>query len=141
MTAADRLRAARGIRHRYRTDRRTFERIVSEVVSSLPEQFRARLDNLAIIVAEWPTDEDNDVGVRQRGVEPDEATDLLGLYQGVPYGERMRGYHLAVPDQITIYRQPILAACRSEAEVREEIRQTVLHEIGHYFGLDEHELP
>ena len=141
MTAADRLRAARGIPQRYRTDRRTFARIVGEVVQTLPAPFRERLENLAIVVAEWPTDDEQEVGLTDPSADQDEETDLLGLYQGVPYGERLQNYHLALPDRITIYRQPILAASRSEAEAREEIRLTVLHEIGHYFGLDDDELP
>jgi predicted Zn-dependent protease with MMP-like domain len=137
MTAADRLRAARGVRQRYRTDRRTFERIVREALATLPETFRERLDNVAIVVAEWPTDAEERHGADRHDGE----TELLGLYQGTPYTERTTDYHLTVPDQITIYRQPILAACRSEAEAREEIRLTVVHEIGHFFGLGDDELP
>jgi predicted Zn-dependent protease with MMP-like domain len=138
VSAAERLRAVRGIRHRYRTDRRTFERMVAEVLVSLPEPFSERISNLAVAVEEWPTaDDDADTASR----EDDEETDLLGLYQGVPYGERQTDYNLVLPDRITIYRQPILANCRTEAEAREEIRLTVLHEIGHYFGLGDDELP
>jgi predicted Zn-dependent protease with MMP-like domain len=136
MSAADRLRAVRGIRHKYRTDRRTFEGIVAEVVRSLPEPFRDKLSNVGIAVEEWP-DEDTD----SEGDDNDEETELLGLYQGVPYGDRQTGYNLVLPDRITIYRGPILAASRNEAEAREEIRLTVLHEIGHYFGLGDDELP
>jgi predicted Zn-dependent protease with MMP-like domain len=134
MSATERVRAARGIRQRYRTDRRTFERIVAEVLTTLPPPFRERFSNVAVVVEEWP-DAAAEVD------EGDEGSDLLGLYQGVPYGQRQTDYHLALPDRITIYRQPILAASRSEAEAREEIRLTVLHEIGHYFGLGDDELP
>jgi len=137
VSAADRLRAARGVRHRYRTDRRTFERIVAEVVAGLPEPFRDRFENVAVVVEEWPNPDAETVGATADDAE----TDLLGLYQGVPYGERQTGYHLVLPDRITIYRGPILAASRTEAEAREEIRLTVLHEIGHYFGLADDELP
>jgi predicted Zn-dependent protease with MMP-like domain len=136
MSAADRLRAVRGIRHKYRTDRRTFEGIVAEVVRSLPEPFRDKLSNVGIAVEEWP---DEDTGTE--GADDEEETDLLGLYQGVPYGDRQTDYNLVLPDRITIYRGPILAASRNEAEAREEIRLTVLHEIGHYFGLGDDELP
>jgi predicted Zn-dependent protease with MMP-like domain len=138
MSAADRLRAARGVRHRYRTDRRTFERVVADVVADLPEPFRARFENVAIVVAEWP---EADAEVDGMAGDGDEDTDLLGLYQGIPYGQRQTDYHLVLPDRITIYRGPILAATRTEAEAREEIRLTVLHEIGHYFGLGDDELP
>jgi predicted Zn-dependent protease with MMP-like domain len=135
MSASDRVRAARGIKQRYRTDRRTFERIVSEVLTTLPEPFRERFSNVAVVVEEWP-----DADAEAEGADGEE-TDLLGLYQGVPYGQRQTDYHLVLPDRITIYRQPILATSRSEAEAREEIRLTVLHEIGHYFGLGDDELP
>ena len=137
MSAADRLRAARGVRLRYRTDRRSFERIVAEALGTLPEPFRERVSNVAVVVEEWPGDE---AGAEGAGDDASESA-VLGLYQGVPYGERQTDYNLAVPDRITIYRQPILAASRSEAEAREEIRLTVLHEIGHYFGLGDDDLP
>lgn len=138
MNAADRVRAARGHHLRYRTDRRTFERIVGEVVHTLPEPFRDRLENVALVVEDWPDEDERKIG---RTSPEDDDVDLLGLYQGVPYGDRLQGYTLTVPDRITIYRGPILASVRSEAEAREEIRLTVLHEIGHYFGLGDDELP
>ena len=109
---------------------------MGEVVQTLPDTFRERLENVAIVVAEWPDDE-RDAG----SVDETDETELVGLYQGVPYGERLQDYNFALPDRITIYRQPILASSRNEAAAREEIRLTVLHEIGHYFGLDEDELP
>ena len=136
MSAADRLRAARGVPQRYRTDQRTFVRLVGDVVRTLPDEFRDRLENVAIVVAEWPDDEDHDAGA-----DEDNDMEILGLYQGIPYGERLQDYNLTLPDRITIYRQPILAASRNEAAAREEIRLTVLHEIGHYFGLGDDELP
>jgi predicted Zn-dependent protease with MMP-like domain len=111
-------------------------RLVGEVVQTLPDEFRDRLENVAIVVAEWPDDEDQDAGA-----DEDNETELLGLYQGIPYGERLQDYNLTLPDRITIYRQPILEASRNEAAAREEIRLTVLHEIGHYFGLGDDELP
>ena len=135
MSAAERLRAVRGVRHRYRTDRRAFDRLVAEVVATLPEPFREHFSNVAVVVEEWPDPEE------ELGEDGHEPTDLLGLYQGIPYGERQTGYNMVVPDRITIYRGPILAASRTEAEAREEIRLTVLHEIGHYFGLGDDELP
>jgi len=137
VSAADRLRAARGVGPRYRTDRRTFERIVAEVVATLPEPFRERFSNVAILVEEWP---DADVDADVAGDDGDEDTDLLGLYQGVPFGDRQTDYNLVLPDRITIYRQPILATSRTEVEAREEIRLTVLHEIGHYFGLGDDDM-
>jgi len=136
MNAGGRLKALRGVSQRYRTDRRLFESMVAEAVAELPDRFRDRLSNVAVVVEDWPPDAGS---VLDR--DEDEETDLLGLYQGVPLGYRSSGYHLALPDRITIYRQPILASCRSEAALRREIRATVLHEIGHHFGLSDAELP
>jgi predicted Zn-dependent protease with MMP-like domain len=140
VSAAARLRALRGVPQRYRTDRRTFDRIVSDVLSDvlaeLSEQFGDRVSNVSVMVEDWPPAESEALA----SLASDE-DDLLGLYQGIPLGARSSDYHLALPDRITIYRQPILAACRSEAETRREIRLTLLHEIGHYFGLGDDELP
>jgi predicted Zn-dependent protease with MMP-like domain len=140
MTASERLRAARGVPQRWRTDRRTFDRLVREALAALPEAFRARISNLAVVVEEWPAAEDAaDLVSDEEGTGEDGG--LLGLYQGIPYGERESGYSMVLPVRVSIYRQPILSVCRSEAEAREEIRQTVVHEIGHYFGLGDDELP
>ena len=65
----------------------------------------------------------------------------LGLYEGTPIGLRGTDYSLALPDKITVYRRPLLAACHTQRELRDEVRLTVLHEIGHYFGIDDAELP
>ena len=131
---AARLRALRGQQRRYRPDLRAFEQLVAEALAELPAPFRDLVSNVAVEVADWPTADD----ARTLAGEDD---DLLGLYQGIPYGERGTDYHLALPDRITIYRRPILDLCRTEEEVRAEIRDTVLHEVGHYFGLSDEELP
>jgi predicted Zn-dependent protease with MMP-like domain len=130
-----RLDVFRELRRRYRPDRRAFERLVAEALDGLPSPFRERLANVAVTVAEWPSDD------QARSVSLDASAELLGLYQGTPIGDRGTGYHLVPPDRITIYRRPILERCRTELEVRDEIRATVLHEIGHYFGLSDDELP
>jgi len=135
MRAKDRLRALRGVDRRYRRELRTFEQMVREVLDGLPDRFRDKIENVAVVIEEWPGPDADDA------VADEDDSDLLGLYQGTPYGEREDGYSMVLPDRITIYRQPILAQCRTEAEVREEIRLTVLHEIGHYFGLSDDELP
>jgi predicted Zn-dependent protease with MMP-like domain len=120
------------------------------VLATLPDDFQERISNLAIVVEEWPAEDADEAAADAHGdlVEGDSddkgdhGGDLLGLYQGVPYGDRQSGsYSMVLPDRVTIYRQPILAASRSEAAAREEIRLTVLHEIGHYFGLGDDELP
>ena len=142
MSVARRLSALRGVPQRYRTDRRAFERLTGDILANVLDElagtFGDRIANVAVVVEDWPPDDDDeDIGLAAAGPQ----FDVLGLYQGVPLGARSSDYHLAVPDRITIYRGPILAACRSEAEARREIRLTLLHEIGHYFGLDDDELP
>jgi predicted Zn-dependent protease with MMP-like domain len=125
-----RLARFREIQHRYRPTRQEVERVVRDAVNDLPGEFRARLANVAIVVEAWPPG----------GPGAKTADLLLGLYQGTPLGQRGGDYHLAVPDRITIYSGPILAAWHTRAEVVRELRATVVHEIGHYFGLDDDEL-
>ena len=107
---------------------------MTEELARLPSEFQDRISNLAVVVAEWPDDDDT-------ADDGDEDADILGLYQGIAYTERTSDYSMVLPDRITIFRQPILSICRSEAEAREEIRLTVIHEVGHYFGLGDDELP
>lgn len=100
-----------------------FEELVSEALGSLPPEFADRIDNVAVFV------EDGTAESR-----------LLGLYQGIPLTERSRGYSGAVPDRITIYRLPILARSATEEDARAQVRRTVLHEVGHYFGIGDRRL-
>lgn len=131
---AQRLAAYRSSRQRYRPGRRQFEQLVAEALADLPSQFRQRLQNVAVIVDEWPSQ-------RQMASNADDDGDsLLGLYEGTPYGDRGTAYHLVPPDRITIFRGPILALCKTREEVLREVRDTVIHEVGHFFGLDEREL-
>jgi predicted Zn-dependent protease with MMP-like domain len=109
--------------------------LVAEAFERLPAEFRRRLENIAIVVANWPA---SHRCARQADLGP---APLLGIYRGTPLGQRGTDYHLVPPDRITIYRGPILAQCRDQAEVLREVRDTLVHEVGHYFGLDEKELP
>ena len=129
----ERLAAYRAAQQRFRPDRRQFERLVEEALDAVPEEFRRHLENVAVVVEEWPPE--------REGGRDGEDGPLLGLYEGTPLGERGTGYHLVAPDRITLYRGPILALCRSRSDVIREVRDTVVHEIGHYFGLDDDELP
>lgn len=112
-----------------RCTRWRFRQMVLGACDELPPRFQRLLRNVAVTVEDHPSEE-----VRREG-------GALGLYQGTPVGERGTGYTMVLPDKITIYRTPLLAACHSQQELRDEVRLTVLHEIGHYFGIDDSELP
>jgi predicted Zn-dependent protease with MMP-like domain len=115
--------------------RREFERIVEEAVKSLPEDFRDRIENVVIRVAESPNRRQSrtpDV----RGREPS----LYGLYEGVPKTERSVDDAVQPPDRITIFKRAIERDHRSRTAMVKCIQETVLHELGHYFGLDDSQL-
>jgi predicted Zn-dependent protease with MMP-like domain len=121
-----------------RVSHEEFERLVEEALEQLPAEFREALENVAVMVQEEPSDEDLDeVGIASDDPDRDE---LLGLYQGVPLPER-DSFYSALPDRVLIFRGPILRSCESRRQVLREIRETVQHELGHYFGLEEDELP
>lgn len=116
--------------------RASFERLVAQALDELPDEFAARLDNVAVVVEEEPDPED----LREMGLDPDEDNDLFGLYQGTPLIER-DSYYSSVPDRIVIYMGPLLRYCRTPQEVVREVKLTVIHEIGHHFGLSDEEMP
>jgi len=111
-----------------------FEELVAQVVNELPEFFQERLDNVDVIVEEFP---DRHTMRLARVRSP---YDLLGFYHGVPLTERTTNYGLVPPDKISIYRRPIEIQCRSDEELREMIRRVVLHEIAHHFGISDNRL-
>ena len=114
------------------TDR--FIQLVAEALESLPESFAEKMENVEVVVEEWPDRET----LRLAGVR--NPTGLLGFYHGVPLTERTAGYNMVAPDKISIYRRPILLHCRTGAEVRETVQRVVRHEIAHYFGIDDERL-
>lgn len=103
---------------------RRFEELVDDALDSIPPELLALLDNVVIQVAEE---------------DPDEPT-LLGIYRGTALTERLSDYSFALPDTITVFRRPIVAMCATEDEVADEVAITVVHEIGHHFGIDEQRL-
>jgi predicted Zn-dependent protease with MMP-like domain len=115
-------------------DRLRFERLVAEALDSLPLEFQEKLDNVDVVISPWPTREE----VRRMGLPP--GGTLLGLYQGTPLTERTTSYGLVLPDKITIYQGPIEACCRGAEEVRRKVRQVVMHELGHHFGMSDERL-
>ena len=111
-----------------------FQDVLRQALDDLPEPFRQALENVAIVVEEWPPDWLLD----ELGVPP-EGT-LYGFYHGVPMPERSVALSGNLPDKISIYRGPLQEDFPHAAELRRQIRVTLLHEIGHYFGMDEEAL-
>lgn len=99
-----------------------FEELVAEALDGIPEELGRHMDNVVVQVRERST------------------AGLLGLYQGIPLTEREQYGGLVMPDRITIYRLPILARCRSEAQVIREVAVTVVHEVAHHFGISDDRL-
>lgn len=116
-----------------------FREIVAETLDSLPAEFRERLENVAVIVEEAPES--------QRHPRPPAPRDssqggklLLGVFEGVPATQRSVFNIASGPARIVLFQDNIEAVCHSEAEIRHQIRMTVIHEIGHYFGMSEEQL-
>lgn len=114
--------------------RARFEALVDRAVSSIPARFRDAMANLAIIVEDEPSDE----LLEEMGIEPPDT--LLGLYQGTPLTERSWDYGNALPDQIFLFQGPIERESGDEDDLVIAIGETLIHEIGHYFGLSEEEI-
>ena len=117
-----------------RLSRTEFEKLVARAVEALPPRFLARLQNVEVVVESRPTEEE----LEQAGVEP--GGTLLGLYQGIPQTERGSWYGSVLPDRIVIYQRPIEGLAGTLREIRRQVRITLMHEVGHHFGLDEDEL-
>jgi predicted Zn-dependent protease with MMP-like domain len=115
-------------------DREEFERLVGRAIESLPLEFQHKLENVDIVVEEWPT------GAQLRQAKLMSPLQLLGLYQGVPQTRRGRGYGLVLPDKISIFQRAIEAQCRSGYEIETKVGEVVRHEIAHHFGLDDETL-
>lgn len=115
-------------------ERERFEELVAEAVESLPEKFKEALENIAVLVADWPTREQLDsVGLRRKD-------ELFGLYEGIPLPKRTHNYQMVLPDRITIFQKPIEMRYHSEDLIRKKILSTVRHEIAHYFGISDKRL-
>lgn len=115
-------------------NRARFEQLVEEALADLPPEFAERLDNVTLMVEDWASpDQLGKVNLRDRH-------NLLGLYEGIPLTERPRAYDGALPDRITIFRIPIEEMSRSDSDIKTQVRKTVMHELGHYFGMSEEQL-
>jgi predicted Zn-dependent protease with MMP-like domain len=114
-------------------DRPTFEKLVEKSLERLPKKFKHKLRNIMIEVEDRPAQELlDDMGI--------ETGTLFGLYQGVPLTERDWNFGNALPDRIVIYQRPIESAAASPEEIEEIVLDTVVHEVGHYFGFDDQSL-
>jgi predicted Zn-dependent protease with MMP-like domain len=101
-----------------------FEELVADALDEIPDELWDLMDNVAVVVREGT-----------------DGSSLLGLYDGVPLTQRDAGYTgMVMPDRISIFRRPLLACCRTEAEVVEQVRVTVIHEVAHHFGIDDDRL-
>jgi predicted Zn-dependent protease with MMP-like domain len=113
-----------------------FDKLIQEALAELPPRFAALADEVSIVVEEEPSRE------VLRDLELESEDDLLGLYQGIPIDETSFFQPAGeLPARISIYRGPILRLCRTKAEVIQEVRDTVVHELGHHVGLDDDEMP
>jgi predicted Zn-dependent protease with MMP-like domain len=101
-----------------------FEELVGDALDLIPREFAKAMDNVVVLVEDFNP----------------EVPSILGLYHGIALTERTSNYGGVLPDRISIYRQPILAFCDTEQEVIEEVAVTVVHEIAHHFGIDDHRL-
>ena len=114
--------------------RARFEQLVAEAVTLIPKRFRREMRNLAIVIEDQPSPE----LLRELEIEPPDS--LFGLYQGVPLPERSWDYGNALPDRITLYQRTIEQDAEDEEDMRAVIGETLIHEVGHYFGLSEDEI-
>ena len=118
--------------------RQDFETLVAEAVKGLPKEFRRRLENVAIEVQEEPSGE----ALEAVGLEPEESDELLGLYWGRSiHDDSFFDAGGQLPDRVYIYRGPILRLCETEEDVVREVQETVVHELGHHFGLSDDDMP
>jgi len=114
-------------------DDKDFEYLVERAIETIPEEFREKLENVSIVVSDWPS--------RYQIAKVGGKGFLLGLYEGVPQTRRGRyGVGGVLPDKITIFKIPILRISKTLDDVVGQVRETVIHEIGHHFGLGEEEI-
>ena len=108
-----------------------FEALVTEALESIPDELAGRMENVAVFIEDWPT----------RTQQAGHPGLLLGLYQGVDLTRRgPSSYHSVMPDRITIFKGPHLRICNTEEQLRRRIAKTVIHEVGHHFGISDQRL-
>ena len=110
-----------------------FETLVREALSRIPGEIRGRVENVDLVVEDWPTTE------QLAGSGLSQGHYLLGLYEGIPLTERY-GYDMVLPDKITLFQGAIEEVCSSDEEIIKEVRDTVVHEVAHHFGIEDDKL-
>jgi len=114
--------------------RAKFEQLVADAITIIPKRFRREMKNIAIIVDDEPSAE----LLEEMEIDPPDS--LYGLYQGTPLPERTAGWGNTLPDCVTLFQKPIEEDCDDDDDVRMVIGETLIHEVGHYFGLSEEEI-
>ena len=114
-------------------EREEFVNVAAEALDSLPKEFRIRIKNVAILVEDFPANQLPPQPGKQRRL-------LLGIFHGVPATQKSVFNLSTGPDHIVLYQKNIEAVCSNEAEVRHQVQQTLIHELGHYFGMTEEQL-
>jgi predicted Zn-dependent protease with MMP-like domain len=115
-------------------DDKHFEQLVIEALEGLPDDIARHLDNVEIVVEQWPSRELLDA----MGLAPGQL--LFGVYQGIPLTRRTHNYGLVLPDKITIFRGPIKLVYHTDDAIRAQVRHTIIHEIAHHFGISDDRL-
>lgn len=114
--------------------RERFEKLVEDALTLIPKRFRREMQNVAIVVEDEPSDDLLD------DMEIPDGDTLLGLYQGTPLPERGWAHGNNLPDRISLFQGPIEDACEEEDDVRDCVAETLIHEFGHYFGMNEEQI-
>jgi predicted Zn-dependent protease with MMP-like domain len=115
-------------------NQKEFEEAVVAALKRLPKFIKEKMENVDVVVERQASQELlSEMGLRF-------PSELLGLYQGVPYDRRGFYYGNVLPDKITLFQIPIETICKTREEVKEKVREVVIHEVGHYFGLDDKRL-
>jgi predicted Zn-dependent protease with MMP-like domain len=113
-----------------------FAELVAEALDSLPEVFLEKMENVHVDIEDWPTREE----LKSVGLSPWDKHSLLGFYHGIPMTDRSV-FYMALPDRISIYQGPIEELAGPDVDdIRKQVRRTVIHEIAHYYGIDDDRL-
>ena len=118
-----------------RLSRAEFEKLVEKAIAELPEEFKSRIDNVVIAVEDEPTDEDYEL------TDTPDDEELFGIYRGPMRTEMTWDMLPGLPPQVVVFRGPILRNTSNSREAVKEIKDTIVHELGHYFGLEDDEMP